>query len=144
MLADVSKEISCHSQRGDALRLGEGRPLEQMFPIGAAARASSWPVPPGQGDAEVARGVGAHPNTVINVCKRFAVAGIHSVERPEQKRREAYVLYGQAVARLIVLVGAGSPAGRKTWTMPRLAGRLMEARVVDSVTGETVHQTLKK
>ena len=98
----------------------------------------------GQSDAEVARNVGVHLNTVINVRKRFAAAGTQSVERAEQTRRKSRLLDGQAEAHLIALVCAGPPEGRKTWTMNLLAGRLMEARVVDSVTGETVRQTLKK
>ena len=98
----------------------------------------------GQSDAEVAQGAGVHLNTVINVRKRFAAAGTQSVERAEQKRRKARLLDGQAEAHLVALVCAGPPAGRKTWTMNLLAGRLIQARVVDRVTGETVRQTLKK
>ena len=98
----------------------------------------------GQSDAEVAQGAGVHLNTVLNVRKRFAAAGAQSVERAEQTRRKARRLDGQAEAHLVALVCAGPPVGRKTWTMHLLAGRLMEARVVDRVTGETVRQTLKK
>ena len=66
------------------------------------------------------------------------------MQRAEQTRRKARKLDGQAEAHLVALVCAGPPAGRKTWTMHLLAGRLVEARVVDRVTGETVRQTLKK
>ena len=98
----------------------------------------------GQSDAAIARQVGVHVNTVINTRTRFAARGPKSLRRAEQKRRKARVLDGQAEAHLVALVCAGPPTGRKTWTMNLLAGRLVEARVVDRVTGETVRQTLKK
>ena len=98
----------------------------------------------GQSDAAIARAVGAHVNTVINTRTRFAARGTKSVRRAEQTRRKERRLDGAAEAHLIALVCAGPPAGRKAWTMHLLAGRLVEAQVVDSVTGETVRQTLKK
>ena len=98
----------------------------------------------GQSDAAIARAVGVHVNTVINTRTRFAARGTKSVRRTEQRHRKARALDGQAEAHLVALVCAGPPEGRKTWTMNLLAGRLVEARVVNSVTGETVRQTLKK
>ena len=99
----------------------------------------------GQDDAAIAQGLGVCVNTVANVRRRFCQgAGIKSVRRATQTRRKARRLDGRAEAHLVALVCAGPPVGRKTWTMHLLAGKLVEARVVDSVTGETVRQTLKK
>ena len=105
----------------------------------------------GQSDAAVAQTVGVCLNTVANVRRRFVTAarrqedaGTGTVRRAVQKRRKARALDGQAEAHLVALVCAGPPKGRKAWTMNLLAGRLVEARVVDRVTGETVRQTLKK
>ena len=98
----------------------------------------------GQSDAVIAQAVGVHVNTVINTRTRFAAHGTKSVQRAKQANRKARVLDGQAEAHLVALVCAGPPAGRKTWTMELLAGKLIEAQVVDRVTGETVRQTLKK
>lgn len=105
----------------------------------------------GRSDAAVAQAIGVCLNTVANVRRRFASAacrqedaGVKTVRRAVQKRRKARKLDGQAEAHLVALVCAGPPVGRKTWTMELLAGRLVEARVVTAVTGETVRQTLKK
>lgn len=98
----------------------------------------------GQSDAAIARQMGVHVNTVINTRTRFASRGTKSLRRAEQTRRKERCLDGQAEAHLVALVCAGPPRGRKTWTMELLAGRLIQAGVVDSVTGETVRQTLKK
>ena len=105
----------------------------------------------GQSDAAVAQAVGVCLNTVANVRRRFAAAarqpkgaGAQTVRRAVQKRRKARKLDGKAEAHLVALVCAGPPKGRKTWTMELLAGRLIQAGVVDAVTGETVRATLKK
>lgn len=99
----------------------------------------------GEKDAAIAGAVGVRLNTVAGVRRRFCQgARVKSVRRAEQTRRKERRLDGRAEAHLVALVCAGPPAGRKVWTLNLLAGRLMEARVVDSVTGETVRQTLKK
>ena len=105
----------------------------------------------GQSDAAVARAVGVCLNTVANVRRRFAAAarqpegaGAQTVRRAVQQRRKARKLDGTAEAHLVALVCAGPPTGRKTWMMELLAGRLIQAGVVDAVTGETVRATLKK
>ena len=99
----------------------------------------------GESDATIARAAGVHVNTVVNVRRRFAVgAGTKSVRRAVQKRRKARKLDGRAEAHLVALVCTAPPPGRKVWSMHLLAGRLIEAQVVDAVTRETARQTLKK
>lgn len=105
----------------------------------------------GKDDATVAREPEVSSNTAANVRRRFASAaqkeqgaGPQSVRRAVQAKRKERVLDGRAEAHLVALVCSAPPAGRKPWTMHLLAGRLVEAQVVDSVTGETVRQTLKK
>jgi hypothetical protein len=53
-------------------------------------------------------------------------------------------LDGRAEARLIALRCGEPPKGRRAWTLRLLADRLVELRVVDRVSYETVRQTLKK
>ena len=105
----------------------------------------------GQSDAAVARAVGVCLNTVANVRRRFVAAarqakgaGTRSVRRAVQTRCKARKLDGRAEAHLVALVCSTPPKGRETWSLHLLAGKLVESQVVDSVTGETVRQTLKK
>jgi hypothetical protein len=53
-------------------------------------------------------------------------------------------LDGRAEARLITIAKEDPPAGRATWTMQLLADRLVELKIVDSISDDTVHRTLKK
>jgi hypothetical protein len=60
--------------------------------------------------------------------------------RPSRQR----LLDGEAEARLIAIACGAPPEGRTRWTLHLLADRLVELRMVDSISHETVRQTLKK
>jgi len=61
-------------------------------------------------------------------------------DRPSRER----ILDGRAEAKLIALACSAAPAGRTDWTMQLLADKLVELKIVDSVSDETVRRTLKK
>lgn len=98
----------------------------------------------GADDASIAQTVGVHLNTVAGVRRRFVATGPKSVCRAEQKQRKARRLDGHAEAHLVALTCSTPPDERKRWSLHLLAGKLLEARVVDTVSHETVRQTLKK
>ena len=129
---------------------------EDRLALERAARSNKRPLPErlrarvllaaadGQKDAAIAAAIGTHINTVANLRRRFGAEGLKSVRRAEQKRRKARRLDGRAEAHLVALVCGAPPAGRKRWSLHLLAGKLIEAAVVDTVSHETVRQTLKK
>jgi len=84
--------------------------------------------------------------TVERVRQRFAEHGLEAALRrkPQDRPSRPRTLDGAAEARLIALACSAPPEGRKEWTMQLLAGRLVELRVVDAVSGETVRRCLKK
>ena len=51
---------------------------------------------------------------------------------------------GQGEARLVALACGEPPEGRAGWTLKLLADRLVEREIVESISTETVRQTLKK
>ena len=64
--------------------------------------------------------------------------------RRVQLNRRQKKLDGQGEAHLIALA-CGEPAeGRAGWTLKLLADRLVECEIVESISPETVRQTLKK
>lgn len=84
--------------------------------------------------------------TVARVRRRFVELGVAAaLERRRQARpsRERK-LDGRAEAKLITLACSAPPQGRTAWTLQLLAGRLVELRVVDAVSDETVRRVLKK
>lgn len=82
--------------------------------------------------------------TVERTRQRFVERGLVGAltedARPGQQRR----LDGRAEAQLIALACSERPDGQTHWSMRVLAAKLVELEVVDSVSHETVRQTLKK
>ena len=64
--------------------------------------------------------------------------------RKQQVNRRPKWLDGQGEAHLIALVCGEPPEGRAGWTLKLLADRLVECEIVESISTETVRQTLKK
>lgn len=101
---------------------------------------------PGWTDERTAEAIGCHANTVRHVRQRFVEQGLEVAL--ERKKREtparAPKLDGAGEARLIAESCSAPPAGRARWTLHLLADRLVELKIVDSISHETVRQTLKK
>ena len=62
--------------------------------------------------------------------------------RPSKHRSK--ILDGAAEARLVQIACSEAPAGHDRWTMQMLADELIELKVVETVSRETVRTTLKK
>ena len=98
-------------------------------------------------DAQIADAFGCRGQTVYNVRKRFAVSGgrLSALARKRQSRpSHVRKLDGQGEARLIALACSDPPEGFSQWTLQLLADRLVELQIVESISIETVRQTLKK
>jgi transposase len=98
----------------------------------------------GETDAVIAARVGLHPVTLERLRKRLVEEGLEAAlaERPRPGARRA--LGGRQEAHLLALACTTPPGGRKRWTMQLLADRLVELRVVERVSDETVRRALKR
>jgi transposase len=95
-------------------------------------------------DEQAAEAFNVHANTVREVRERFVFEGLESaLNRKKHPPREPK-LDGAKEAKLIAVACSQPPEGRVRWTLRLLAGRLVELQVVDSISHETVRQTLKK
>ena len=96
-------------------------------------------------DDEASRQARTSPSTVHRLRQRFAEKGVESCLRHKpQENRKKRSIDGVAEAHLVALVCGSPPEGHKVWTLNLLRDRLIEQRVVDTVSHETVRQTLKK
>ena len=96
-------------------------------------------------DAEIARALQIGNATVERVRRRCVEEGLErALGRKEQLNRRPKKLDGHDEARLIALACSQPPEGRAYWTLQLLADRLVECEIVDSISTETVRQTLKK
>ena len=104
----------------------------------------------GQGDGamkdeEIARALRIGCSTVERVRRRCVEEGVDAaLERRVQIRRRRKKLDGQGEAHLVALTCGEPPQGRASWTLKLLADRLVECEIVESISPETVRQTLKK
>jgi len=96
-------------------------------------------------DAPICQTLKVCDSTVGQVRRRFTQKGWEAaVYHREQAKRKARVLDGNAEAFLIATVCSAPPSGQKRWTLHLLADRLVQQGYVDTVSHETVRQTLKK
>ena len=97
-------------------------------------------------DERAAEAFGVHTSSVRFVRERFVLEGLESAlnrKKQAQPSRERK-LDGAAEARLLAVACSQAPEGRVRWTLRLLANRMVELQVVDSLSHETVRQTLKK
>lgn len=97
-------------------------------------------------DAEIAEELAVDQRTVERVrerCCRFGLEVAVEQKKPAQPPRKP-VLDGAAEARLIEIACSEPPKGRAKWTLSLLANRMVELRVVESVSRTTICRNLKK
>jgi transposase len=100
---------------------------------------------PAWDDAAIAAALDCGTRTVARVRKAFAEGGLdRAVHRRKPTGRRFQKLDGEQEARLVALACSAPPDGKARWTLQLLADRLVELRVVDAVSDETVRRTLKK
>jgi transposase len=109
-------------------------------------KADAAPGGPAWTDERIADAVEVSVDTVGRVRQRFVEHGLDRAlgRKPQDRPSRERTLDGRAEARLIALACSAPPAGRTAWTLHLLAGRLVELRVVDTISHETVRQALKK
>ena len=98
----------------------------------------------GRPDESIAQALHIGTATVERLRKRFVEAGLEAAlsERPRPGGHRK--LDGEQEAFLIALACSTPPEGRMCWTMQLLADKLVDLRVVEAISDETVRRTLKK
>ena len=82
--------------------------------------------------------------TVKRTRLRFVEGGLERALDDRRRPGKARLLDGKQEAFLVALACSAPPEGRVRWTMQLLADKLIELRVVDAITDETVRRLLKK
>jgi transposase len=98
----------------------------------------------GDSDEEIAGEVGVSIGTVANVRRRFTAGGIDAALNDRPRPGAAPILDGKAEAIVIATACSPVPEGRAKWTARMLANRLVELRVVEGVSEDTILRVLKK
>jgi hypothetical protein len=101
---------------------------------------------PAWNDTKISEAVGCRRQTVENVRQAFVLEGFEGalVRKKRAMPPTPKLLDGAAEAKLIAIRLGKPPAGFGHWTLRLLADQMVELEIVDSISPETVRQTLKK
>jgi transposase len=98
----------------------------------------------GETDTAIAATVRVHVATVERIREKFAIGGLEFALKDGEHPPKLKKLDETQVAFLIATACSNPPEGRVRWTMQLLADQLVSLGIVDSISDETVRQTLKK
>jgi transposase len=101
---------------------------------------------PGWSDARIADAFDAGVATIERLRQRFVEEGLQAALRTYRTGTRLYErkLDGAQEAHLVALACSAPPDERARWTLRLLAQRMVELADVDTLSYETVRQTLKK
>jgi transposase len=134
----------------------ERQRLQEMLSRGKAAarkltharillKADAPPGGPGWDDERIAEGLEVGRATVERVRQEFVEEGLEAaLERRQPRRQYQRKLDGDGEAPLVALACQKPPEGRRRWTLPLLADRMVQLEYVDQISYQTVRRTLKK
>lgn len=97
-------------------------------------------------DEKIAEAYGCGVRTVENVRKRLVTEGFEITlhgKRPSESPRKK-LLSGEQEAQLIAMRLGTPPAGYGSWTLTLLKNQMIALEIVETISHETVRQTLKK
>ncbi len=95
---------------------------------------------------KVAEAIGVTPRSIEHLKKRFVEEGlIAAIERKVRVKPPREIQFGgDFEAHLLALACSEVPAGKSRWTIRLLAEKLIELKIVPTVSPMTVCNTLKK
>ena len=137
-----------------SLSPSERRELDQFSRTGKAAayaitharillKADTASAEGGWVDSDISAALKVSVATIERVRQRCVEAGIAAClkQRPRARTR---LLDGEQEAHLVALTCSPAPEGRARWTLRLLRDQLVALEIVETISHETVRQTLKK
>jgi transposase len=100
----------------------------------------------GWSDSQIARALKTSVDTVSRTRRQLVEEGFESVltRKHSPASARARIFDGAAEAKLIALACSQPPKGRARWTLRLLEEAVVELKIVDRVSDNTVGRTLKK
>jgi transposase len=96
-------------------------------------------------DKQISEAFGISRRTVERIRERLVEQGLEAaLNRTKPCRVKSKRLDGEKEAHLIALTCGEAPDGRSRWTLRLLASKMVELEHVESISYETIRQTLKK
>jgi hypothetical protein len=101
---------------------------------------------PARADADIAATLNVAVRTVESLRRRLVEEGLDAALEAKKRPRPAVerMFDGEKEARLIAIACGPRPEGRTRWTLRMLADRVVELKVVERCSPETVRRVLQK
>lgn len=101
---------------------------------------------PGWPDSRIAEGLGVSVRSIEYLREQFVEEGLASCL--ERKKRQfppvAAMFDGRKEAKLLAVACSQPPEGRERWSLRLLADRVVELKIVEAVSHETIRRVLQK
>lgn len=96
-------------------------------------------------DQAISQALDISVSTIERVRQQFVEVSLDTaLNRHPQAKRKPRRLDGEQEAHLIAIACSPAPSGYARWTLRLLADRMVELEYVESISHETIRQTLKK
>lgn len=95
-------------------------------------------------DAEISAALDVSVATIERVRQRAVEDGIEACLKQRRRSVQPRLLDGEQEAHLVALACSAAPEGRSRWTLRLLRNQLVALDIVETISHETVRQTLKK
>ncbi len=95
-------------------------------------------------DDAIAAALGVSRPTIIRTRQRFVADGLDAALYDRPRPGATPKITGEVEAHLTVLACSTPPDGKAHWTLQMLADKLVELRLVESISAVAVQQRLKK
>jgi transposase len=139
------------------LSIEERAQLEQVIRIGKAAAyrirhanillaVDESEAGPKMNDIEAAKAFNVAVRSIESLRKRLVEEGLDAaLDRKKRDRPSVEKIFdGEKEAKLIAIACGPKPQGRARWTLELLADRVVELKIVERCSPQTVMRTLKK
>ena len=100
--------------------------------------------PNGKTDQEIADALNVCLATIFNIRRRYAQEGLERAisERPRSGQPPKFK--GRSAAKITAIACSTPPDGRAKWSLRLLADRIVELKIADSISHQSVSNVLKK
>ena len=97
-----------------------------------------------KGTEEIASALMCSLPTITNIRKKFVEGGLENALYEKPRPGAIPKITGEIEAQLTLLACSAPPEGRSRWTLQLLADKLVELKLVDSISDVAVMHRLKK
>ena len=121
-------------------------PAKKQLKARILLRADESSLGPEWNDPKIAEALGTYPIMCARVRQQFAEGGIDAVLNRKQRATPPVppIFDGEKEAKLIALACSKPPKGHAKWTLRLLEKKVVELKIVDRASDNTIGRVLKK